>query len=80
LDYMSMYYGYRHLFVFYDILYFQLTICDQIVDQIDGTLGRYILFEVALYGWKEGGREDLAPSRHRVADGDRMPDREWMRK
>jgi len=80
LNYMSMYYGYRHLFVYHGAVYFQLTIRDQIVDQSDGTLGRFILFEVALYGWREEDKEDLAPSGHRVVDGNRMPDREWMRK
>jgi hypothetical protein len=79
-DYTEMYYGYRTLFVYNEDVYFQLTIRDVLVDQPDGTLGWHITFEAALYGWKEEGKEALAPSRHRVADGNRMPDREWERK
>lgn len=79
-DYHSMYYGYRPLFVYHGAVYFQLTIRDILVDLPDMTRQWFILFEAALYGWKEEGREDLAPSRHRVADGNQMPDREWMRK
>lgn len=36
-NYNSMYYGYHHLFVFYDTLYFQLTIRDRGVDLPDET-------------------------------------------
>lgn len=75
--YTRMYYGYRTLFVYHGAVYFQLTIRDEIVELPDGTWGWCILFEAALYGWKEEGREDLAPSRYRVEDGNRMPDREW---
>ena len=77
-DYTRMYYGYRTIFVYREAVYFQLTIRDQYVELPDGTLQWFILFEAALYGWREEGKEDLAPSRHRVADGNRMPDREWM--
>ena len=76
-DYTSMYYGYRHLFVYNGAVYFQLTIRDQAVDGPDGKLQWYILFEAALYGWKEEGSELLAPSGHGVLEGNRMPDREW---
>ena len=75
-DYYSMYYGYRTLFIFHDILYFQLTIRDILVDEPDGTLGQYILFEAALYGWKEEGEEALKP-RRKIVSGDQLTDREW---
>jgi hypothetical protein len=49
------------------------------VDEPDGTRGRYILFEAALYGWKEEGKEALAPDRQVLVD-DRMLERDWERK
>ena len=76
-NYTRMYYGYRTLFIFREIMYLQLTIRDQAVDGPDGKLQWYILFEAALYGWKEEGSELLAPSRHGVLEGNRMPEREW---
>jgi hypothetical protein len=75
-NYTIMYCGYRHLFVFHDILYFQLIICDQIVDEPDRTLGQYILFNAALYGWKEEGKEALVPDRQVLVD-DRMLESDW---
>lgn len=76
-DYVDMYYGYRHLFVFHDILYFQLTIRDCAVDGPDGELQWYIMFEAALYGWREDGSEALKPDRQVLMDN-RMPEREWL--
>jgi hypothetical protein len=76
-DYTSMYYGYRTLFVFHDILYFQLTIRDRLVNLPDGTLGWYIIFEAALYGWKEEGKAGLVPDRQVLTD-DRMLEKDWV--
>ena len=78
-NYTSMYYGYRPLFIFYDILYFQLTIRDRGVDGPDGRLRWYILFEAALYGWKEEGKEALVPDRQVLVD-DLMLERDWVMK
>ncbi len=74
--YTRMYYGYRTLFVYHGAVYFQLTIRDEIVDHPDRTSGWYIIFEAALYGWKEEGEETLRPGR-KVVVGDQLTDREW---
>jgi hypothetical protein len=76
-NYTSMYYGYRHLFVYHGAVYFQLTICDRLVDLPDGTLGWYIIFEAALYGWREDGKEALVPDRQIVVDN-RMLEKDWI--
>lgn len=83
--YTRMYYGYRTLFVFHDILYFQLTIRDQLVDQPDGTWGWCIIFEAALYGWNDEGipltysfREvRLKPDRQVLTDN-QMLEKDWI--
>jgi hypothetical protein len=75
-DYVEMYYGYRPLFIFHDILYFQLTLCDRVVDTPEGGLARYIVFEAALYGWKEEGKEALVPDGQVLVDN-RMLERDW---
>lgn len=76
-NYTRMYYGYRTLFIFREIMYIQLTIRDQGIELPDGTVGWYILFEGALYGWREEGKDTLEPDEQILVDN-RMLERDWI--
>lgn len=76
------YYGYRTLFM-YEKYYLQLAIDEGRFTIPGSRISDYcIVFEVALYGWKEDGKDYLASDDEymKMPEDMRMPEKHWKRK
>jgi hypothetical protein len=78
LCFTDMYYGYRKIFCFHDFFYFQLVLEDITFDTEEGDYVGEIVFQVALYGWKENGMEKKQPKERMNFEEDMMmPEQYW---
>jgi hypothetical protein len=80
MDFTTMYYGYRKLFLFKNKYYLQLSLNEDVLEVSNGKHEWCITFECALYGWKEIDIPHIQPDNNVILDDDMMiPNREWHR-